>query len=300
MDIKIPQKQVPDLKPVNLVLPIGSPSFPNNGDIIIGKPDILSSYANKGIGILTNLFGILLSQTESRVINNTEASVVIQNTRKDNPIQSFQDYEVSNSIKQSVFNSDSIFSPDAVPDGKGGYSPSPTAYWNGRLSSSTNQPVMTPITFIGTTYTSLSGKLITIPTITFEMVLITMSKGKNIEFTEITGRDTGSVKEYIGAKDWNIEIRAIIMASQPVAEGVEKFYQEGKYPEENMEKIDLLLDAPIAIKIDCPYINRRGINYIVINDGVEISQIEGEYEAQRLIIPCVSDNPLIIQTSTSV
>ncbi len=158
---------------------------------------------------------------------------------------------------------------------------------------------MCAITFVGTSYTALNGNVITIPTITFEMVMISMKKGRNIEYTDITGRDTGSVKEWISSKDWNIQIKAIITASQNVSDGMTVFYQEGKYPEENMEKIDLLLNAPIAIKVICPYMNNRGINYLVIDDDVDISQIEGEYEAQKLIIPCRSDNPLVIQVANN-
>ena len=190
-----------------------------------------------------------------------------------------------------------IFSPDAVPDGKGGYKPSSSNYWNGMLSSMTNAPVMSAITFYGTTYTALNGQQITIPQITFEMCLIKMKKGKNIEKTNITGRDTGSVKEYIGAKDWDITLNVIVTAAQNVSEGMQSFYQIGKYPEENMEKIDLLLNAPISIQVYCPYLNNRGINYLVIDDGVEISQSEGDYEAQHISIPCCSDNPLIIQVA---
>ena len=196
-------------------------------------------------------------------------------------------------IRQSL----NTFDQDANPDGRGGYKPGLSSYWNGRLSSVNNLPVMSSLTFIGTSYISLSGQLITIPTITFEMVMISMRKGKNIEKTDITGRDTGSVKEYISAKDWSIELRIVITASQNVSDGMENFYQTGKYPEENMEKIDLLLNAPIALEVLCPYMNSRGVNYLVIDDGVQINQIEGEYEAQRLTIPCLSDNPLIIQVN---
>src|ERR1700735_852802 len=125
-------------------------------------------------------------------------------------------YESPNSdndqINKSVYNllNDStlpIFSPDAMPDGKGGYKPSSSAFWNGRLSSSTNQPVMTSIIFVGTSYVALSGQVITIPTITFEMVMVSIKNGRNIEKTDITGRDSGSVKEYISRKDYAIEIR---------------------------------------------------------------------------------------------
>jgi len=186
--------------------------------------------------------------------------------------------------------------PDAIPDSNGGYLTSqPNGVWDGRLSSSLNgMPVMCHCRFVGTSYRALNGQIVTIPDIDFETVVITLKQGKNIEKTDITGRDTGSVKEYIGQKDWVIEIRAVVLCSQPVNSTIFNQVQEGIYPEDNMAAIDILLAAPIAIKVDCWYLNNRGINYVVIDDGVQINQVEGEYEMQRIVIPCLSDNPLII------
>lgn len=213
------------------------------------------------------------------------------------------DNEQINKSIYSLVNGSRIYEPDAISDGKGGYKPSSTAFWNGRLSSSTNQPVMTSLTFVGTTYVALSGKVITIPTITFEMVMVSIKGGRNIEKTDITGNDFGSVKEYISKKDYQIEIRAIIVASQNVTEGLIPYYQNGKYPEENMEQIDILLNAPIAIQVVCPYINKRCSGgqptYLVIGDDYDINQVDGEYEIQRLTIPCLTDNPLVIKVANT-
>lgn len=252
---------------------------PKDSDIlVIPKPNI--NFENLAANISLNLFGILAT----KAINKSIQNYINSSESKD------QYQQIENSTTGTR-----IYAPDALPNNK----PSVAGYWNGYLSSITGLPVLSYITFVGTTYTALNGQVITIPTITFEMVLITMKKGRNIEKTEITGRDTGSVKEYIGAKDWNIELRIVIMASQNVSNGMDEFYSNGKYPEENMKQIDFLLNAPIAIKVICPYIQNRvnngGDTYLVIEDGVEINQVEGEYEAQRLTIPCCTDNPLIIQ-----
>ena len=192
--------------------------------------------------------------------------------------------------------SNGVVIPDAEPDGNGGYlTKSPNGVWDGRMSSVLNgMPVMCHCRFVGTSYRALNGQIVTIPDIDFETVVITLKQGKNIEKTDITGRDTGSVKEYIGQKDWVIEIRAVVLCSQPVNSTIFNQVQEGIYPEDNMAAIDILLAAPIAIKVDCWYLNNRGINYVVIDDGVQINQVEGEYEMQRIVIPCLSDNPLII------
>ena len=121
--------------------------------------------------------------------------------------------------------------------------------------------------------------------------------GRTIKKTDIQGRDTGSVKEYISRKDWNVEIRAIISAGQPVNSNVEKMNSDGVYPRWNMSEIWKLLQAPVAIQVKCWYLNQFDINYLVIEDGVDIQQVEGEYSAQRIVIPCVSDNPLIIKVA---
>lgn len=283
MSFQIPNNS--GVKPLNvgtnssIHIPIAEKEQINDSSITIPKPsqDILRFLSSSGI----KLFGILANDVIDGEFTTDEINEQTQN-----------------SVQDLVRNPNKIFEPDAIPDGKGGYTSGSTGYWIKKLSSVTGLPVMSAITFVGTTYTALNGQSVTIPTITFEMVFISMIKGRLIEKTEITGRSTGSVKEYIGAKDWSINIKAIIAASQNVSDGMTSYYQNGKYPEENMEKIDLLLNAPIAIRIICPYMNKRGIEYIVIDDGVDISQIEGEYEIQRIDIPCVSDNPLIIQVAS--
>ena len=182
--------------------------------------------------------------------------------------------------------------PDAKPDGKGGFTIAQN--WNGHMSSSlSGMPVMCYFRIIGTTYTAIDGSTITVPDITFETVIITCKLGKNIEKTEVNS-DFGSVKEFINRKDVEIEIRAIVTASAPVNGNIENVNQDGVYPMSNMEAIMIALNASISLNIDCRYLKMLGVDYIVIEDGVQINQVEGEYEMQRLIIPCISDNPLVI------
>ena len=191
--------------------------------------------------------------------------------------------------------SDSIF-PDAKPDGQGGFTIAQN--WNGRMSSSlTGMPVMCSLRIVGTTYIALDGSTITIPDITFETVLITAKLGKNIEKTDVNS-NFGSVKEWINQKDYEIEIRAIVTASAPVNDDIETANQDGVYPLYNMEAIMTALNAPISLQVECWYLNKLfNIKYIVIEDGVQINQVEGEYEMQRLVIPALSDFPLIITVS---
>lgn len=240
---------------------------------------VLSTVESKGLSLLFGT-GIKAAELNQRVSKDVR--------------------ELNNKDLFAGANPDSIYSdnpnpviPDANPDGKGGFNK--TTSWGGYMSSSLNgMPVMCRLKIVGTTYTALDGSQITIPDIIFETVIITLRQGKNIEKTDVN-RSTGSVKEYIGRKDWSIEIRAIITASAPVNSEIQKRSQDGVYPIENMEAIMIMLDAPISLKVECWYLNKiAGIEYITIDDGTAIEQIEGEYEMQRLVIPALSDFPLII------
>lgn len=211
------------------------------------------------------------------------------------------DFALSDRNQFPGANPDSIYSdnkkpviPDANPDGKGGFTK--TIGWGGYMSSSLlGMPVMCRLKFVGTSYTANNGTIITIPDIILETVIITLEMDKNIEKTTITGRDTGTVKEWISKGDWNIEIRAIITASAPLNSDIQSRNQDGSYPMENMEALMILINASISIEVECWFLNKvAGIKYITIDKGFKLDQIEGEYEMQRIIIPALSDNPLII------
>lgn len=203
-------------------------------------------------------------------------------------------------LKNGTFNNYNIhdysrnYLPDAEPNGRGGYNK--TDRWDGYMSTSLpGMPVMCYLKLKGGTYTDTQGQQLTFPDIIFETVVITLSMGKDIKKTKIMGRNTGSVKEYNGQSDWTIEIKAVITADAPVNEFVSKYDQTGRYPIDNMHQIWQMLQAPIAIPVECWYLNLFDINYIVIEDRVRINQIEGEYSMQRLSIPALSDHPLVIK-----
>lgn len=170
--------------------------------------------------------------------------------------------------------------------------------WDGTMSQSLlGMPVMMPLTINpkSISYNSLDGKVVQIPKITFEAVVCNVKMNKNIEKTQITGRDTGSVKEYIGLGDFDVEIRAIITSDASVNGNLVTAYnQDGRYPYENMEQILKVLNAPIALEVESYFLNRLGIKYLVV-ENAQVNQVEGEYSVQRLVINTVSDNPLIIK-----
>jgi hypothetical protein len=191
--------------------------------------------------------------------------------------------------------SDPDYAPDAMPDGNGGFIKS--SFWNGSMSSAlSGMPVMCNLEFIGGTYTDLQGKDIEIPDVNFETVILTVVPNKNIAKTSIFGRDKGTVKEYIGMGDYDVEIRAVITADAPVNDTIERKNQDGVYPRDNMAAIVKLIQAPIALPVECWFLRQFNITHLVIEPGTLIQQIPGEYTQQRIIMPCVSDYPLIIKT----
>jgi hypothetical protein len=186
------------------------------------------------------------------------------------------------------------YSPDAQPNANGGYTA--TDRWDGYMASSlSGLPVMCWLKFVGGTYVDLNGNTVVIPDVTLETVVLTVTQHKNIKKTRITGRNIGSVKEHIGMDDFDVEIRAILTADAPVNESVQKMPQDGVYPRENMSELWRVLSAPISIPIECWYLQMFGIENLVIDDSPTFQQIEGEYSMQRIVIPCVSDYPLIIK-----
>lgn len=207
---------------------------------------------------------------------------LLKNNRNDNPFAA-SDFTYKNES----------YNPDALPNTNGGYTK--TNGWDGYMSSSLpGMPVMCYLKLKGGSYTDLQGDIFDFPDIIFETVLITLTMSKDIKKTKITGRNTGTIKEYIGQGDWSIDIRAIITSDAPVNTFVSKRNQSGVYPRENMHQVWQVLQAPIAIKIECWFLQLFDINYIVIEEGVRIEQTEGSYSTQRLIIPAVSDHPLVI------
>lgn len=186
------------------------------------------------------------------------------------------------------------YSPDAQLNGTGGYSVSDR--YDGKMSSSLlGMPVMCWIKFVGGTYIDLQGNTIEIPEVVFETIVLSVTVRKNIVRTPIQGRNSGDVSEMISLGNFDVDIRVVITSNAPVNSTITKRQMIGVYPRENMEAINKMLIAPIAIPVECWYLQQFGINHLVIADGTSVEQTEGEYETQRLIIPAYSDNPLIIK-----
>jgi hypothetical protein len=197
-----------------------------------------------------------------------------------------QDYDVTGSFDN--------YSPDAQPDGLGGYKKSDR--YDGYMASSLlGMPVMCHVDFKGGNYVDFQGNAVTLPDVTFETVLISVNIRRNNVRTPIRGRATGDVTELSSMGNFDVELRVIVTADAPVNPTINKMNQIGVYPRDNMEAINQILLSPVSIPVECWYLQQFGINFLMIDDGISIEQIEGEYTMQRITIPCYSDSPLIVK-----
>lgn len=143
-------------------------------------------------------------------------------------------------------------------------------------------PVVIDLTFSGVSYTDFNtNKTFTTKTLVFATVLCTVSQAKKIIKTEIQGRD-GTVKEYIGLDDYQVNINGIITAAN------------GVHPADTVTELKKMLDAPVPIPIISSFLNRLGI-YNVVIENYTLPQVAGGYSKQDFSINAISDAPLELQ-----
>ena len=139
-------------------------------------------------------------------------------------------------------------------------------------------PVVCDLTFNSVTYTDNAGNQRTTPPLTFVTVLLDVSQAKKIITTEIQGRD-GTVKEYIGMDDYNISINGIITGTN------------GSYPQNEVNNLKRMLDAPVAIPVVSTYLTALGIYNVVVKE-FSFDQEAGGYSKQNFSITALSDFPI--------
>ena len=120
--------------------------------------------------------------------------------------------------------------------------------------------------------------------ITLPTTLCTVSQNKNIIQTEIEGRD-GTIKEYIGQDDYNIEINGVLTA-----------VYNGQSPLTDVVLLKRILDIKEPIDVTNGYLNRFGIFHLVIKDYT-FNQEAGGYSKQDFSITAVSDVTFITMLS---
>lgn len=144
--------------------------------------------------------------------------------------------------------------------------------------------VVIDIVFQGGTYTDEeTGRQITFKEITLATVLVNMNQPKRIIRTEIAGRN-GSVKEYIGMDDYQINIQGMICGTN------------GTFPFQDVAALHAICKAPITIPVISAYLQLFDIFSIVVTDFT-FDQEPGGYSTQTFTMNAISDKPveLIIQ-----
>ena len=112
-----------------------------------------------------------------------------------------------------------------------------------------------------------------------DMVVISVSMSKNIVKTSIQGM-TGTVKEYISDGDYTVNIKGGIFSDK----------ESNAYPEDEVLTLIEILKKAETIRIESGFLNRLGIDDIVIED-YQLAASEGVRNAQFFDIGAVSDTP---------
>jgi hypothetical protein len=106
-------------------------------------------------------------------------------------------------------------------------------------------------------------------------VLLAVSQSKKIITTEIQGRD-GTVKEYIGLDDFQIQITGRLNGTYNVN------------PKELTRQLKIILSTGQPLEITSWYLQNLDITDIVVKD-FNFGQTEGEYSTQYFTINAMSD-----------
>ncbi|MDQ2718243.1 MAG: DUF6046 domain-containing protein [Bacteroidota bacterium] len=137
-------------------------------------------------------------------------------------------------------------------------------------------PVMQDITFESVTYTDfITKQTITTKSLKLINILLTVSQAKKIITTEIQGRN-GTVKEYIGMDDYEIQINGILTGTN------------GNHPADQIISLQQMLTARVTTPVTCDYLLNLGIQNIVVKDFT-YQQDAGGYSTQNFSITCLSD-----------
>lgn len=142
------------------------------------------------------------------------------------------------------------------------------------------------IKFEGGSYeTNIAGQVVTFPSILLYAALISVTQAKKIIESEIQGRD-GTVKEYIGMDDYQIEIVGTITADN------------GSTPDVDVIDLKRMLDAPVSIDVVCPWLQNLGITNVIVV-GYSLPQDAGGAAYQTFSINCKSDFPVELRISNA-
>jgi hypothetical protein len=155
--------------------------------------------------------------------------------------------------------------------------------------SALNTPVMGNLDISAGSYTYPDGHGGSVkynyPAITINTVLFQVSQQKNIIKTYVQGL-SGSVKEYIAKQDYTVSIQGVITGTN------------GVYPAQDVQALQQVLIAPVALVVNSGYLSRLNISRLVV-ESWNWTQTPGSYSYQGFNIDCISDIPIPITVNQS-
>jgi len=124
-------------------------------------------------------------------------------------------------------------------------------------------------------YYDLKGIATPFYPIRIDTVLLTVSRSKRIVKTELQGYD-GTVKEYIGADDYQITANGVLNIGEHV------------YPQSAVELLKTICNIPDQIPVTSKFLEIFGIDYVVITD-FNFDEQRGNRSEQAFTITMISD-----------
>jgi len=145
-------------------------------------------------------------------------------------------------------------------------------------------PIYSDLEIDSSSWTDFDGTQHTFPDTQFLTVLMSVQQNKNIIETQIQGSDTGAVLEYSGLGNYSITLNITITGSN------------GIYPQQKVENLVTILNAPIALNVFSWYLQQFNIFHIIIK-SYDVAQEKGGISQQSVTVQAQSTNTptLIIQ-----
>lgn len=123
--------------------------------------------------------------------------------------------------------------------------------------------------------------------IPIDTALFSVNQAKNIVVTNIQGRD-GSIKEYMGLSDYNINIKGTICG------------ENGVYPQDAVDNLIKFLEYNQSLGITSSYLNNVFNIQEIVVVKYDLPQMEGGQSYQKFELDCLSDKPVEILISEAV
>lgn len=111
-----------------------------------------------------------------------------------------------------------------------------------------------------------------------------LSRKKRIVKTHVNGAQTGTVKEYIGADDYEVRMTGVIVS------------QDDYMPVDYIQDWVRVMEAPVALDVTAELLQWFGIFRIVVEDYT-LAQVEGYQNLVAYQLRAVSDAPVEIRAN---